>query len=122
MRQRIMFSARFAVIAVTALIAFFAPVRLALLQSSLTFTQTKLIAADAAQYDYFGLSVALTGDTVIVGAYGKSDLALSAGAAYAFTRSNAAWTQQARLGMSDALAGAYLGAAVATDGAQTAVG
>ncbi len=122
MRQRTMFSARFAVAAVIVLIAFFAPVRLALPQSSLSFAQTKLIAADAAPHDYFGLSVAPAGDTVLVGAYGKSDLATAAGAAYAFTRQAATWTQQARLGTADAPAGAYFGAAIATNGTQTAVG
>lgn len=42
---------------------------------------TKLTAADGAISDFFGWSVALAGDTAIVGAYGESGLA---GAAYIF--------------------------------------
>lgn len=122
MRQRTTFGAHLTGVILIALIASFAPVRSALPQSSPTFTQTKLTAADAAQYDYFGLSVALAGDTAIVGAYGKSDLAPNAGAAYVFIDGATSWAQQARLGTSDVLAGAYLGAAVATNGVQTAVG
>ncbi|MGQ9895042.1 MAG: hypothetical protein ACUVSY_14670 [Roseiflexus sp.] len=91
-------------------------------QSSLTFAQAKLLAADAAQYDYFGLSVAVKGDTAIIGAYGKSDLARNAGAAYAFTRNAGDWTQQARLETSNVLTDAYLGATVATNGSYTAAG
>ena len=104
------------------LLTLFAPARSVMTQSSLTFTQTKLLAADAAQYDYFGLSVAVKGDTAIVGAYGKSDLARNAGAAYVFTRNAGSWTQQARLGTSTPLIDAYLGATVATNGSYTAAG
>jgi hypothetical protein len=74
-----------------ALLTLFAPARSVMTQSSLTFTQTKLLASDAAQYDYFGLSVAVKGDTAVIGAYGKSDLARNAGAAYAFARNAGAW-------------------------------
>ena len=104
------------------LLTLFTPARSVMTQSSLTFTQTKLLAADAAQYNYFGLSVAVRGDTAIVGAYGKSDLVRNAGAAYAFTRNAGSWTQQARLGTSTPLIDAYLGATVATNGSYTAAG
>ena len=33
---------------------------------------TRLTASDATQYDYFGCSVAISGDTVVVGAWGKT--------------------------------------------------
>ncbi|WP_205984842.1 LysM peptidoglycan-binding domain-containing protein, partial [Pseudofulvimonas gallinarii] len=35
--------------------------------------QAKLVAGDPQAYDVFGLSVALDGDTVLVGAYGEDD-------------------------------------------------
>lgn len=60
--------------------------------------QTKLVAADSAAGDFFGISAAISGDTIAVGAsfktVGSNDLQ---GAAYAFTRSGATWTQQAKL-------------------------
>jgi hypothetical protein len=115
-------SAPVAGVVLITLLTLFAPARSVMMQSSLTFTQTKLLAADAAQYNYFGLSVAVRGDTAIVGAYGKSDLVRNAGAAYAFTRNAGSWTQQARLGTSSPLIDAYLGATVATNGSYTAAG
>ena len=115
-------SAPVAGVVLITLLTLFAPARSVMMQSSLTFTQTKLLAADAAQYNYFGLSVAFRGDTAIVGAYGKSDLVRNAGAAYAFTRNAGSWTQQARLGTSTPLIDAYLGATVATNGSYTAAG
>jgi hypothetical protein len=44
----------------------------------------KLTAADAAPSDLFGNAVAVSGDVAVVGAYGKSDTATVAGAAYVF--------------------------------------
>lgn len=46
--------------------------------------QRKLFASDAARDDVFGNAVAINGKTVVVGAYGKSDVALFAGAAYSY--------------------------------------
>lgn len=52
--------------------------------------QRKLTASDAAAYDYFGSSVGLSGDTVLVGAYGddgltyQGNLAEARGGAYVF--------------------------------------
>src|SRR3989337_4373007 len=64
--------------------------------------QSRLFAADAEALDEFGWSVAMSGNTAIVGArnedpdYGGGPLA-SAGAAYIFVRSGAAWIQEAKL-------------------------
>jgi hypothetical protein len=63
---------------------------------------TKLAASDAADDDYFGRSVAISGDTVVVGAWGKDDVAvyLDHGAAYIFTRNQDgadSWGQVKRL-------------------------
>lgn len=122
MRSGKQLSAPVAGVLLIILLSLFAPARSVMTQSSLTFAQTKLLAADAAQYDYFGLSVAVKGDTAIVGAYAKSDLARNAGAAYAFSRNTGTWAQSARLGTSNALIDAYLGATVATNGSYTAAG
>ena len=75
--------------------------------------QAKLIASDAAVADYFGISVALSGNTAVIGAY--DDISL-AGSAYVFVRSGTAWTQQAKLVASDARDGDTFGISVAVDG------
>jgi uncharacterized repeat protein (TIGR01451 family) len=56
--------------------------------------QQKLIASDAGPYGLFGWSVAADGDTVLAGAMGAD---MSRGAAYAFVRSGAVWTEQQKL-------------------------
>jgi ATP-dependent DNA ligase len=64
--------------------------------------QAKLTAADGADGDLFGTSLAIYGDTVIVGApHAEIGNSLYAGAAYIFTRSGSNWTQQAKLTADD---------------------
>ena len=53
-----------------------------------------LMADDAAIKDYFGGSVAIEGDTIMVGANGDDDKGSKSGSVYLFTRSNGAWEQQ----------------------------
>jgi hypothetical protein len=72
--------------------------------------QAKLTASDGAMGDIFGWSVALDGDTAIVGAFAKNN---SAGAAYVFKRSGNAWTQQAKLMPADGAPLDYFGWSVA---------
>ena len=56
----------------------------------------KLTAADAASYDQFGVSVAIDGDTIVVGAYSKD---MDTGAVYVFrtTDGGATYGQVAKL-------------------------
>ena len=77
--------------------------------------QTKLLASDGQASDYFGYSVAISGDgnTAIIGAYGDDDKATNAGAAYIFTRSNTDWIQQTKLLASNGQGGDYFGYSVA---------
>jgi hypothetical protein len=46
----------------------------------------KLTASDGASYDYFGWSVSISGDTIVVGANGDDDNGLGSGSAYIFGR------------------------------------
>jgi hypothetical protein len=85
--------------------------------------QQKLVAADGAASDLFGISVALDGETALVGAYmanvgGNS----SQGTAYVFTRSGANWSQQQKLVAADGAAGDQFGVSVALDGQTALVG
>src|SRR6266498_4028747 len=81
--------------------------------------QAKLTASDAAAGDIFGFSVAVTGDTVVVGASGDNMLA---GSAYVFVRSGTGWSQQAKLTASDAASGDRFGDAVGISGNTVVVG
>ena len=80
-----------------------------------------MLAPDGAAYDEFGFSVAIDGDTAIVGAYGdqQSD---SPGSAYVFTRAGASWEYAAKLTASDGIAGDTLGTSVAISGNTAFVG
>ncbi len=57
----------------------------------------KLTAADGAAYDYFGSSVAVSGDTVVVGAYGDDDKGSNSGSAYVFVKPGGGWATTQRL-------------------------
>ena len=59
-------------------------------------SENKLQASDGAASDQLGISAAIDGDTVVVGAY-LDDVGanVNQGSAYVFTRSGTAWTQQA---------------------------
>ena len=60
--------------------------------------QAKLLAADGAASDEFGWSVAIDGDTAVVGAKAAAVGARAhQGAVYVFARLGAAWVQQAKL-------------------------
>ncbi len=86
---------------------------------SLIFTEQKVTSSDGAAFDNFGYTVALSGDTALVGAYNKND---STGAAYVFVRSGAGWVQQATLAASDGRTGDRFGIAVAVSGETALVG
>jgi hypothetical protein len=80
-----------------------------------TWTQTaRLIASDGANEDLFGISVALSGTTAIVGANSHQVGTNShQGAAYVFTESGGTWTQKAELTASDGAAWDSFGESVA---------
>ncbi|MBC8170963.1 MAG: hypothetical protein H7X77_04810, partial [Anaerolineae bacterium] len=71
--------------------------------------QQKIFPGDLGADDNFGISVSISGDTVIVGAPFQGT---NQGAAYVFTRSGVVWTQQQKLTTSDAGNNDGIGAAV----------
>jgi FG-GAP repeat len=80
-------------------------------------------ASDGANADYFGWSVAISGDYAIVGAWYKTISGNTAqGAAYIFVRSGSLWTQQAQLTASDGAANDGFGRSVAISGDYAIVG
>jgi hypothetical protein len=82
----------------------------------------QLTATDLMLGDLFGRSVALSGDTAIVGAPGQFGSGF--GAAYVFVRTGGTWSQEAKLTASDGAAGDLFGSAVAlsADGNTAVVG
>jgi len=84
--------------------------------------QAKLLASDAQSSDYFGVSVAVSGDTAVIGAYGEATGGSYAGAVYVFTRTGGSWTQQAKLMASDAQSSDYFGDSVAVSGDTAVIG
>ena len=90
--------------------------RLALLQAEIT-------ASDSAARSYFGSSVAICGETAVIGAPGDdAGEEEGAGAAYIFVRSGGVWTQEAKLTVGDPSAGDELGSQVALSGDTALIG
>jgi hypothetical protein len=81
--------------------------------------QTELTASDGADNDNFGVSVAVSGNTALLGSLGNND---DTGAAYVFVRSGATWSQQAELTASDGYDNATFGEDVALSGTTALVG
>ncbi|MBN1256230.1 MAG: cadherin domain-containing protein [Planctomycetes bacterium] len=84
--------------------------------------QTKLAASDAAEYDFFGLSVSISGDYAVVGSYGDDDNGSFSGSAYVFKRDGTSWIQEAKLTASDGAADDYFGQSVSISGDYTVIG
>jgi len=77
--------------------------------------QAKLTASDGAADDFFG-SVALSGDTAVIGADADDDWAFDSGSAYVFTRSGGEWTEHGKFGAPDAAVREWFGKEVALSG------
>lgn len=96
--------------------------------------QAYLKASNTEAHDVFGWSVAVSGDTIAVGAPGESsnasgvngnqdnNAALGSGAVYVFERTGTNWMQQAYLKASNAAASDEFGASVALSGATLVIG
>ena len=84
--------------------------------------QAKLIAGDGAAHDNFGRSVAIDGDTAIVGTTGDVGSSDNQGKAYVFVRSGTGWTQQAMLTADDGTAQDFFGTSVAISGNTVVIG
>lgn len=85
--------------------------------------QQKLTASDGADGDGFGVSVAIDGDTIIVGAWHDNvGVNVNQGSAYVFTRSGAAWTEQQKLLALDGGSVDEFGKSVAIDGDTAIIG
>jgi FG-GAP repeat protein len=80
----------------------------------------KLTAADGAPNDWFGQSVALDGDTALIG--GSQYLNFGNGVAYVFTRSGGTWSQAQKLSAGDGVGRDQFGISVALHGSTALIG
>lgn len=77
--------------------------------------RARLLADTTAHHQYFGRSVDIHGDVLIVGAPGESNVTAEAGAAYLFEREDGNWVSKARLTSDDPGASERLGSSVSVD-------
>ena len=75
--------------------------------------EAELFASDAGFIQQFGTSVAIDGDTMVVGSTGVNS---NTGAAYVFRFDGATWSEEVKLTASDGVGGDLFGASVAIDG------
>lgn len=103
-------------------------------RSAMTWSQQAFLKAlNSDTNDNFGTSVAISGDSIVVGASGESSSTLgvnsspnnsasSSGAAYAFTRNGISWSQQAYLKASNTESNDLFGTSVAISADTIVVG
>ncbi|MBS1811756.1 MAG: Ig-like domain repeat protein [Acidobacteria bacterium] len=84
--------------------------------------QAQLVANDAANNDAFGWSVAISGDTAVIGAYTDDGNFADQGSAYVFTRSGTTWSQQAKLTANDGATNDWFGYSVGISGDIAVIG
>lgn len=78
--------------------------------------ETQLTASDGDIGDWFGLRVAASGDTALIGAALDDDDGTDSGSAYVYVRSGSTWSEQQKLHAPDAAAGDQFGRWVGLDG------
>jgi len=85
--------------------------------------QAKLLAADGAASDEFGISVSISGDYAIVGAYMDDGInGINSGSVYIFYYDGTNWSEQAKLTASDGAADDRFGRSVSISGDYAIVG
>ncbi|MGB2986860.1 MAG: FG-GAP repeat protein, partial [Phycisphaerae bacterium] len=87
-----------------------------------TEEQAELLASDGAAGDWFGYSVAIDGNTAVIGAREDSNVFNWAGAAYVFRFDGSCWVEQAKLQASDPHIASEFGWSVAISGDTIVVG
>ena len=85
----------------------------------------KLTASDGVAYDFFGGSVAISDNTIVIGADGDDDNGGHSGSTYVYVRPDTGWvttSETAKLTASDGASGDMFGVSVAISGNTIAVG
>jgi hypothetical protein len=84
--------------------------------------QQKLLTHDLETGDRLAKSVAISGETILLGCYLDDDLGQTSGSAYFFTRSGTTWTEAQKVHAFDGVAWDDFGIAVALEGDTAVVG
>lgn len=84
----------------------------------LVWIEQKVAASDGVAGEEFGYSVAVSGNTALIGAAKAG----GSGATYVFQHGSAGWSQVARLGATDAASGDAFGYSVALSGSRALIG
>jgi len=84
--------------------------------------QQQLLASDSAPGDQYGWSVALQGDTVLIGARFDDDKGFNSGSAYVYTRNAGVWTEQQKLTANDGAVNDQYGITISLAGDTVAIG
>lgn len=85
--------------------------------------EVKLTASDGSASDVFGISVSLSGDRALVGAWrDDTEAGSNVGSAYVFVRSGTTWSEEAKLTASDAAPGDGFGATVSLSDDRALIG
>jgi hypothetical protein len=84
--------------------------------------EEKLLPADGADFDEFGLSVSINNDLVLVGADVDDDNGENSGSAYVFRRTGTQWTEELKITASDGEPYDYFGISVALDADRGLIG
>ena len=82
----------------------------------------KLLPSDGSHSDQFGWSVAISGNTAVVGAFRDDENGDNSGSAYVFIRIGEMWFQQAKLVPKDGMIGEQFGIAVSISGNTIVIG
>jgi len=84
--------------------------------------EAKLLPSDGAGYDFFGTSVSIFRDTVIIGAEGDHENAVYSGSAYVFRYDDTGWVEEAKLLASDGAGYDFFGTSVSISGDTVVIG
>ena len=95
------------------------------IEADAPYIETKILADDGAASDLFGYSVAVSGDTAVVGTIRDDDNGSDSGSVYVFERNEGGadnWGQVIKLLPSDGASGDWFGYSVAVSGYTVVVG
>jgi hypothetical protein len=84
--------------------------------------EAKLLPHDGAPIDYFGASVSISGDVVVIGANNDDDLGSGSGSAYIFRRVDTSWIEEAKLTPADGAEADHFGVSVSVSGGYAIIG
>lgn len=84
--------------------------------------ETKLIASDGREYEYFGNSVAIFDNIAVVGSFKDEDIASECGSAYTFRNDGTNWIEDNQIHASDAIYGEHFGTSVSISNNSIVIG